>query len=173
MESCVDKYVQAFIKVHIHIDAANRVFCDGQELEVHIIGGVRKIVLPKNISKLTYTFDQLRAAGARCEGQTVKTLALAGAEGRWKEEINERRKIGLPSNVYVANARTIEKALADGKSPPPARYVGRQRDKITEVRDTVDEVVNDIAEGRWRTEFSRGAKSNKVKAMAAARRAVK
>jgi hypothetical protein len=159
----MDKYVQAFIKVHIHIDAGNRVYCQGKELEVHVIGGIRKVVLPKNISKLTYTFDQLRAAGAKCEGQTVRTLALAGAEARWKEEISERRKIGLPSNVYVANARTIEKALAEGKSPPPVKYVGRHRDKITEVRETVDEVVNDMAEGRWRTEFSRGRHARKTK----------
>jgi len=158
----VDKYVQAFIRVNVHIDAGNRVFCKGEEMQVHVIGGIRKIVLPKNISKLTYTFDQLRAAGARCEGQTVKTLALAGAEGRWKEEIGERRKIGLPSNVYVANARSIEKALAEGKTPPAARYVGRKSDNITEVRDTVDEVVNDLSQGNFRTEFSRGRHARKT-----------
>lgn len=157
----MDKYVQAFIKVNIRIDAGNRVFCKDEELPVHVIGGIRKIVLPKNISKLTYTFDQLRAAGAVCEGQTVRTLALAGAEARWAEKIEERRKIGLPSNVYVANARTVEKALAENKSPPPVRYVGRHRDRITEVRDTVDEVINDMAEGRWRTEFSRGRHAKK------------
>jgi hypothetical protein len=152
----MDKYVQAFIKVNIRIDAGNRVFCKDEELEVHVIGGVRKIVLPKNISKLTYTFEQLRAAGAQCDAMTVKTLALTGAEARWKDEIQERRKIGLPSNVYVANARTIEKALAEGKSPPQVRYVGRKKDQITEVRDTVDEVIRDLAAGDFRTDFARG-----------------
>jgi hypothetical protein len=155
----VDKYVQAFIKVNVHIDAGNRVFCKGQELEVHVIGGMRKVVLP--VSKQTWTFQQLRDAGAQCEGQTIRTLALAGAEGRWNESIQERRKIGLPSNVYVANARSISLAIEKGKAPPPVRYVGRQRDNITEVRDTVDEVVNDMAEGRWRTEFSRGGRAKR------------
>jgi hypothetical protein len=150
----VDKYTVAYIKVNVHIDAGNRVFCKGKELEVHLIGGVRKVVLP--LGKITYTFDQLMRAGAKCEGQNVLTLARAGAEARWGEQIENRRKIGLPSNVYVANARSIEYAIEKGKSPPAARYVGRMRDKITEVRDTVDEVVNDMGEGRWRTQFARG-----------------
>lgn len=155
----MDKYVEAFIKVNVRIDAGNRAFCKDEELTVHVIGGIRKIVLP--ISKLTYTFDQLRAAGAKCDAMTVQSLAKQGAEARWREEIEQRRKIGLPSNVYVANARTVEKALADGKSPPPLRYVGRRWDKITEVRDTVDEVVADIASENWRTEFSRGRYARK------------
>lgn len=155
----MDKYVEAFIKVNIHIDAGNRVFCKGVELEVHTIGGVRKIVLPSNISKMTYTFDQLRAAGAKCDAITVVSLARQGAEARWKDEIENRRKIGLPSNVYVANARSIEKALAAGKSPPPIRYVGRRWKKITEVRDTVQEVIDDIVNENWRTEFSRGSQA--------------
>lgn len=150
----MDKYVEAYIKVNVRIDAGNRAYCKEKELEVHTIGGIRKIVLP--ISKLTYTFDQLRAAGAKCEAITVTSLAKQGAEARWAEQIENRRKIGLPSNVYVANARTIEKALAANKSPPPVKYVGRRWDKITEVRDTVDEVVADIAADNWRTEFSRG-----------------
>lgn len=155
----MDKYVEAYIKVNVHIDAGNRAFCKGEELTVHVIGGVRKIVLP--ISKLTYTFDQLKAAGAKCEAMTVQSLAKSGAEARWREEIENRRKIGLPSNVYVANARTVERALAAGKSPPALRYVGRRWDKITEVRDTVDEVVKDIGEENWRTEFSRGRYAKK------------
>jgi hypothetical protein len=157
----LDRYTVAYIKVHVHIDAGNRVFCKGKELEVHVIGGVRKVVLP--IGKITYTFDQLRNAGARCEGQTVRTLALAGAEGRWKDEIESRRQIGLPSNVYIANARSIDYAISKGKSPPPVRYVGRSRDNITEVRDTVDEVINDMSEGRWRTVFSRGGRARRSK----------
>jgi hypothetical protein len=155
----VDKYTVAFIKTKIHIDSGNRVWCGDKQLEVHLIGGVRKIVLP--FSKITYTFDQLLRAGAKCEGQNVLTLARAGAEARWGEQIENRRKIGLPSNVYVANARSIEYAIEKGKSPPPARYVGRMRDKITEVRDTVDEVVDDMAEGRWRTQFAKGRYARK------------
>jgi hypothetical protein len=153
----LDKYVEAFIKVNVHIDAGNRVFCKGVEMEVHVIGGIRKVVLP--VSKLTYTFDQIRAAGAKVDAMTVQSLARSGGEARWAEEIQQRRKIGLPSNVYVANARSIEKALAAGKSPPPIRYVGRRWKKITEVRDTVDEVVADLAADNWRTEFSRGAQA--------------
>lgn len=159
----MDKYVETFIRINIHIDAGNRVFCKGEELPVYVIGGIRKIVLPKNISKLTYTFRDLMLAGAKCDGQTVRTLALAGAEGRWKDEIEERRARGLPSNVYVANARSLQLALDKGESPPIVRYVGRHRGKITEVRDTVDEVVADIADGRWRTEFRRGRHAPKVK----------
>lgn len=150
----LDSYVAAFIKVHVHIDAGQRVWCKNQQLEVHVIGGEKKVELP--VSKILYTFDDLKRAGARVDVVTLKTLAQQGAEGRWAEQIAERRECGLPSNVYVANARSINYAIAHDKTPPDVKYVGRMRDKITEVYDTVDEVVNAMNENKWRTEFSRG-----------------
>lgn len=150
----MDKYVEAFIKVNVHIDAGARAWCKGVQLPVHESGGERKVLLP--ISKILYTFDDLKRAGARVDVSTLKTLAMAGAQGRWKDEIQQRRESNIPQNVYVANARTIELAIEKGNVPPPVKWVGRKRDKITEVRDTVDEVVDDIANDRWRTTFSRG-----------------
>ena len=157
----MDPYVAAFIKTKVVIDAAARAFIDGKEVEVIISGGTRKIQLP--ISKILYSFDDLKRAGARCDVVTLFSLAKAGAEGRWRENIQERSKRDIPSNVYVANARTINKALAEGKTPPPAKWVGRQRDQITEVRDTIDEVVEDMRFNRWRTEFSRGGRAKRKK----------
>jgi hypothetical protein len=58
--------------------------------------------------------------------------------------------------VYIANARSVEYALSKGRPAPPIRYVGRSADRITEVFDTVDEVVAAMDKDRWRTEFSRG-----------------
>lgn len=162
----VDRYIQAFIKAHVHVDAGQRVWCKGQPLEVHFVGNEQKVVLP--ISKQTFTFDDLKRLGARVDVVTLKTLAQSGAEGRWRSEIQERRKIGLPSNVYLANARTIQTAIDRGTVPPAAKYVGRKRDKITEVYDTVDEVVAAVNEDRWRTEFSRGRHAKrKVRAKSA------
>lgn len=154
----MDSYVRSYVRLHVHIDAGNRAwdtkFDPPKELEVVMSGGVRKVVLP--VSKILYTFDDLKRNGARCDAITLKTLALAGAEGRWKENIAARKDAGLPSNVYIANARSIEYAMAKGKEPPPAKYIGRQRHQMTEVRDSVDEVIDDMANNRWRTEFSRG-----------------
>lgn len=155
----MDKYVGTYIKTHVHVDAGGRVFCKGEELEVHVIGGVKKVVLP--ISKLTYTFLDLKMAGAQIDATTVKSLALAGAEGRWKDQMGARKGAGLPSNVYVANARSIEYAMEKGKDVPPVRYIGRCRKQMTEVFDTVDEVVNAMANGDWRTEFSKGGRAKR------------
>jgi hypothetical protein len=150
----MDPYVRSYVKTRVHIDAGNRAWDDGSELIVVTHGGVRKVLLP--CSKILYTFEQLKRAGARCDVITLKSLAKAGGEGRWRETIAERKESGIPSNVYVANARSIEYAMKRGKEIPPTRWVGRVGDQITEVRDTIDEVVDDMAADRWRTEFSRG-----------------
>lgn len=150
----MDSYTAAYIKINVHIDAGGRVHCDGKQLEVHVLSGVKKVVLP--ISKITYSFDELKRAGAKCDVVTLQSLALAGAEGRWKDNIQIRRENGIPSNVYIANARSIEYAIAHDKEPPPVRWIGRKQGKMTEVRDTIDEVIDDMANGNWRTEFSRG-----------------
>lgn len=150
----MDKYIQAFIRTKVHVDAGRRVWCDGKQLETYTINGVDKVILP--VTKQPFTFDDLKRAGARVDVITLPILAQQGAEGRWRENIDQRRKIGLPSNVYVANARSIELAIKRGDIPPRATYVGRKRDKITEVFDNVDDVVKAIAEDRWRTSFSKG-----------------
>lgn len=150
----MDKYHEAYIKVHVSIDAGGRVWHKGSEVPIVMSGNTKKVVLP--ISKQLYTFDDIKRCGAKVEVATLFSLAKAGAEGRWKEEIQDRRDRGLPSNVYIANARSVQYALDKGKTPPSVKYVGRERDKITEVYDTVDEVVEAIAKAQWRTEFSRG-----------------
>lgn len=155
----MDPFVKAYIKVHVHVDAGGRVFCKGQEIPVHNVQNVKKVVLP--ISKILYTFDDLRKAGAKVDVSTLFSLARAGAEGRWRDEIAARKESGLPSNVYIANARSIEYALSKDKTPPPVKYVGRKRDKITEVFDTVDEVVDALDKEAWRTTFSRGRHARK------------
>lgn len=154
-----DPYIRAYIRTHVHIDSGQRVWCKGEELPTHLIGGERKVVLP--IGKITYTFDQLKRLGAKCDVITLKSLARTGAEARWRDNIEERKLHGLPSNVYVANARSIEYALSKDRTPPPVRYIGRMRDLMTEVYDTVDEVVKAMDEGRWRTEFSRGGRARR------------
>lgn len=155
----MDAYTQAVIKTHVHVDAGQRVWFRGQQLEVHLLGGEKKVVLPGG--KITYTFDDLKRAGAKVDVVTLRSLAQQGAEGRWKENIEARRKDGLPSNVYIANARTIQLAIAAGKAPPDMRFVGRKRDRITETYATVDEVVTAMASDKWRTEFARGGKAKR------------
>lgn len=155
----MDPYLRALVKLYVHIDAGGRAFFKGEPLEVHNSGGVKKVVLPN--SKIMWSFEALKGAGARVDVQTLQTLALAGAEGRWKAEIEERKARGIPSNVYIANARSINKALAEDRVPPDARWIGRRWDKMTEVYDTVDEVVEAMAQGKWRTEFARGGKKRR------------
>jgi hypothetical protein len=150
----LDKYLETYIKVHVSIDAGGRVWHKGNELPIIMSGNTKKVVLP--ISKQLFTFDDIKRCGAKVDVATLFSLAKAGAEGRWKEEIIERRDRGLPSNVYVANARSIQYALDKGNTAPPVKFVGRERSKITEVYDTVDEVVDAMANAKWRTEFSRG-----------------
>lgn len=156
----MDSYLRAFVQLHVHIDAGNRAFVKGEEVQVHVIGGKRKIELPG--SKVLHTFDDLKRAGAKVEAMTLFSLAKAGAEGRWRDEIQERKGAGLPSNVYVANARTIERAIERGQSPPPATYLGRIGREMTEVRDTVDEVVNDLRDRNFRKTFRRGLRKERA-----------
>lgn len=152
----MDSYIAAYIKVNVHVDAGGRVFCKNEELKVHVIGNEKKVVLP--IGKIMYTFDDLKKAGARCDVITLFSLAKAGAEARWKEEIQTRRDNGLPSNVYIANARSIAYAIEKGRTPPTIKYLGRKRDQLTEVYDTVDEVVDAMSKDLWRKTFARGSK---------------
>ena len=152
----MDRYVQMYVKTYVHIDAGARVWCNGVQLDIIMSGNVQKVALPLSGSKILYSFDDLKRAGAKCDVITLKTLAQSGAEGRWRDNIQERRDTGIPCNVYVANARSIEYALEHGKVPPPIRWVGRARNQITEVYDTVDEVVDAMAANKWRTEFSKG-----------------
>lgn len=152
----MDAYLRAFIQLHVRVDAGNRAFVKGEEVKVHVIGGVRKIELPG--SKVLWTFDDLKRAGAKVDVVTLFSLAKAGAEGRWRENIEERKGAGLPSNVYIANARTINRAIERGQSPPPATYIGRIGREMTDVHDNVDAVVDDLANRRWRTDFRRGSR---------------
>ena len=157
----MDRFTQAYIKTHVHVDAGQRVWCKGVQLDIIMSGNEKKIQLP--IGKILYTFEDLKLAGAKVDVVTLKSLALQGAEGRWKDNIQARRESGLPSNVYIANARSIQYALDKGKPAPNIQYVGRRRDQITEVYDTVDQVVQALHEGKWRTEFSRGRHAKKGK----------
>jgi hypothetical protein len=151
----MDSYIKAYVRVHVHIDAGARVWCKGEQLKVHTSGdGTLKVVLP--ISKILFSFDDLKRMGARCDVQTLKTLAMAGADARWSDEQVARRENGLPKNVYVANARTIQLAIAAGKPAPPARFLARKRDRMTDVYATADEAVLAMHEERWRTKFSKG-----------------
>lgn len=155
----MDPYLEAFVQLHVHIDAGNRAFVKGVEVPVHTIGGKRKIELPG--SKVLWTFDDLKRIGAKVDVVTLFSLARAGAEGRWRENIEERKNSGLPSNVYVANARTINRAIERGLSPPPATYIGRVGREMTAVHDNVDAVVDDLLNRRWRTTFRRGSRKER------------
>lgn len=156
-----DSYLVAYITTHVHIDSGQRVWCQGVELPTHTIGGEQKVVLP--IGKRTYTFDQLKRLGAKCDVVTLKSLARTGAQARWRDNIEERKANGLPSNVYVANARSIQYAIERDRTPPAVTYIGRMRDQMTEVYDTVDEVVDAMDKGLWRKEFSRGGRARRTK----------
>jgi hypothetical protein len=155
----MDSYVRAYVKTHVHIDAGGRAWCDGRQLEVIKSGGQKKIQLP--IAKYLLTFDEIKRCGGRVDVPTVTSLAQAGAEGRWKEVIAQREQRGIPANVYVANARTVQRAIDRGETPPDVTWVGRSGHKCTEVYDTVDEVVAAMGEGRWRTEYRRGRYAKK------------
>lgn len=155
----MDVYLKALIQTHVHVDAGGRAFFKGEPLEVHVIGNVKKVHVP-GVGHLL-TFDELNKLGARVDVITLFSLARAGAEGRWRDEIQERRERGVPSNVYVANARTIERALAAGKHPPDPTWIGRVGRECTEVRATVDEVVDDLKFRRFRKEFRRGSRKGR------------
>jgi hypothetical protein len=158
----IDTYLKALIKTQISIDSASRVFLGREPLEIHVIGGVRKVQLPN--SKQLISLDDLVVYGAKVlGGRTPRTLALYGAEARWEERIKARTEAGLPSNVYIANARSISYAQEKGRIPPSPTYIGRRQNKMTEVFDTVEEVVQAMNNGAWRTEFRRGRNSKQDK----------
>lgn len=152
----MDPYLRALIKTHIRVDSGQRVWYKEEQLPTFMSGSERKVVLPN--SKIAYTFNDLKRAGAQVDVVTLKSLARQGGEGRWRDNIEARRELGLPSNVYIANARTIEYATSKGRPVPALRYVGRSANRITEVFDTIDEVVKAMDNDQWRTEFSRGSK---------------
>lgn len=152
----MDRYKQALLQAHVHIDAGGRAFFKGQQIDVQVIGGVKKVLVPG--LQYLLTFDELKRLGAKVDVITLFSLAKAGAEGRWREEIQQRADRGLPSNVYVANARTIQRALDRGQHPPDPTYLGRQGRECTEAFATVDEVVDAMNNGQWRKTFSRGSR---------------
>lgn len=129
-------------------------------MQVHVVAGVRKVQLPN--TKFLISLDDLILHGAKVLGsRTPKNLALYGAEARWAEQRASREASGLPTNVYIANARSIQYAIDNGKAPPAQRYIGRRQDKMTEVFDTVEEVVQAMNEGNWRQRFRRGRLSRR------------
>lgn len=155
----MDRYKQAQLQAHVHVDAGGRAFYKGEPVEVQVIGGVKKVLIPG--FQYLLTFDELKRLGAKVDVVTLFSLAKAGAEGRWREEIQERMDRGMPSNVYVANARTIQRAIARGEHPPDATFLGRKGRDCTEVFATVDEVVNAMKNDEWRKTFSRGSRKTK------------
>lgn len=157
----MDPYIRSYVKLNVHVDAGQRVWCKGEELPTVTSGNVRKVKLP--ISDILFTFDDLKQMGAKVDVVTLFSLAKAGGEGRWRENIEQRKGSGLPSNVYIANARSIEYAIEKGKTPPAVRFVGRVGNRITETYDTVDEVVDAMGKDQWRTEFSRGRHARRSK----------
>jgi hypothetical protein len=151
----LDPYLKVLIRTQVTVDAASRVFLKDKEMTVHTIGGVRKIQLPN--TKFLISLDDLVAVGCKVLGaRTPRTLALYGAEARWAEQRKNREEAGLPINVYVANARSIQYAIDNGRAPPITRYIGRRQNKMTEVYDTIEEVVTAMNEARWRETFSKG-----------------
>lgn len=155
----MDAYTKALVTTHVRVDAGGRAFFKGEPLEVHVTGGVKKVLVPG--LKHLLSFDDLKRIGATVQVQTLFSLAIAGAEGRWKDEIADRRERGIPSNVYVANARTIERALAAGKAPPAVKWIGRRGRECTDVYDTIDEVVDALDRNMWRKEFRRGSRAKR------------
>jgi hypothetical protein len=83
----MDPYIRAYVKVHVHIDAGQRVWCKNEQLQVVQNGSDKKVCLP--IGKILYTFDDLKRMGARVDVVTLRSLARDGAEGRWRDEITE------------------------------------------------------------------------------------
>ena len=151
----LDTYTKALVRTQVSIDSASRVFLKDQQLEIHTVGGVRKVQLPN--TKFLISLDDLVANGAKVlGGRTPRSLALDGSEARWADQREARAKAGLPPNVYIANARSIQYALDNHRVPPPVRYIGRRQEKMTEVYDTIDEVVTAMNTGSWRTQFSKG-----------------
>jgi hypothetical protein len=158
----LDSYLRAVIRTQITVDASSRVFLKDKELPVHTVAGVRKIQLPG--TKFLVEIDDLITYGAKQLGnRTPRTLALYGAEARWAEQRAAREAAGMPINVYVANARSIQYAIEHGKAPPATRYIGRRQNKMTEVYDTIEEVVQAMNESRWRDSFARGRFSRRKK----------
>ena len=155
----MDAYLRALIETHVHIDAGSRCFFKGEEIPTVVIGGLRKVQIPG--SKIMWTFDDLKRMGAKVDVITLFSLARSGGEGRWREHIEERRERGIPSNVYVANARTINKSLAKGQIPSQPTWIGRMGRKMTVVHDNIDAVLADMAADRWRMDFARGGRKVK------------
>lgn len=151
----LDKFQVAQIRALCVVDSASRVTWRKEPLEVYVINGERKVVLPG--TKITVSVAELVENGATLLGSLgPQTKQADGGRARWADSLEARRAAGVPPNVYRANQRSVDYALAKGKAPPPPTWVGRRQRKCTEVYDTVDEVVAAMNEGRWRTEFAKG-----------------
>ena len=158
----LDSYLRTIIRTQVKIDAASRVFLNGKAMVVHTVAGVRKVQLPN--TQFLISLEDLALNGASILGsRTPRNLALYGAEARWAEQRKHREEVGLPINVYVANARSIRYAINHDRPPPVTRYIGRRQDKMTEVYDTIEEVVQAMNESRWRESFRRGRLSRRSK----------
>lgn len=162
----LDSHTRAVIKVKVRIDAVGRVFFGGkvnekgelegaEELPTHLIGAERKTVLPGKKFPISLAdlieYGAVRIGPYRRPGQHSN-----GGTKRWADVQAERAEKKIPPNVYIANQRTIDKAVEKGLAPVAPRYIGRRAKQMTEVYDTVDEVVAAMNQGLWKTEFSRG-----------------
>ena len=136
----LDKFVQAQIRTKCKING-EAVFWGDLELEVHLIGNQKKIVVPKH--KYMLTLEDLIAHGAQIihrpkqltkqEIKHVKSSTLGGIV-RWGRDT-------LPTNVYVANKLTIQRAIERDLDVPAEKYIGRIGKYRTAVYPTVEEVL--------------------------------
>jgi hypothetical protein len=151
----LDKFTVAQLRTHCTVDAASRVFWKGTEMEIHLVGAERKVIIPG--TKVVISVNELVTQGAKLVGQRgPQNFRSDGGTTRWIESVKRRNEDGIPPNVYVANARSVQYALDKGNAPPVTRWVGRRQGKVTEVYDTIDEVVKAMNDGLWRTDFARG-----------------
>lgn len=150
MTTGVDTYLRALIRTKITVDSTGTVRLGNELLPIHHgVNGERKVQLP-GTQFLIPLQDLLDLGAKQLGGRTPNQLGLQGATARWADRQVARAEQGLPPNVYIANARSIQYAIERGRVPPETTYIGRRQRRMTEVFPTVAEVVEAMNAGNWR-----------------------
>lgn len=140
----INKFLQAQIRTKCRIND-DSVFWDDIELEVHIVGNQKKIVVPKH--KYMLSLEDLIHFGARVirRPKELTKLEIIHAKNSTLGGIARWNRSSLPTNVYIANKQTIQRAKDYGKDVPDEKYIGRIGKYRTAVYPTVDEVLEALS----------------------------
>ena len=136
----ISKFLKAQIRTKCRING-DIVFWDNTELEIHIIGHQKKIAVPNH--KYMLSLEDLISFGAKVirRPQNLTKKEIIHAETSTRGGVARWNRCTLPTNVYIANKQTIQRAKDAGKDVPSERYIGRIGKYRTAVYSSVDEVL--------------------------------